>query len=53
MLGQKQIVWKIGDNNWQSKRVQAGTELGKVEVLFNKLEKSIVEEERAKLGEKS
>jgi methionyl-tRNA synthetase len=52
MLGQEEIGWAVGKDNWRFKRIRAGQKLGEVEILFKKLEDRVAEEEKTKLGMK-
>lgn len=49
MLGQEDIKWEVGKDNWKFEKYKEGKKLGKVEVLFKKIEPEVAEKERAKL----
>lgn len=50
ILGQEDIEWKVGEDNWKFEQVKGGKILNKVEVLFTKLDPEVADKERAKLG---
>lgn len=50
MIGQKKLVWEVGKNLWHFDEVKAGTKLGKVEILFKKLDPEVVKENVEKLS---
>ncbi|MBN2015478.1 methionine--tRNA ligase [Candidatus Dojkabacteria bacterium] len=49
MLGQANVVCKVEEDNWRMEEVKAGTSLGKIDVLFEKLDFELVEREREKM----
>jgi methionyl-tRNA synthetase len=52
MLQVEESTPKSGKNNWRYKEVKAGHKLGKIEVLFKKLDPKDIEENKANLGSK-
>jgi methionyl-tRNA synthetase len=50
MIGQETSKWQVGKNCWRFEETPAGTKLGKVEVLFKKLETEVVKRNVEKLS---
>jgi methionyl-tRNA synthetase len=50
MLGVTNIEWQVGRDHYKFEKVKAGTKLGKVEVLFKKLDPEVVKENIKKMS---